>query len=77
MLAAITLLKQEVEGLEDLDRAAEILIRLLCALPGWGEKNVQVLSLILKKKNDFFIRYSYAGYENSFSRMNPGPTAGY
>lgn len=50
MLAAITLLKQEVEGLEDLDRAAEILIRLLCALPGWGEKNVQVLSLILKKK---------------------------
>lgn len=43
MLAAITLLKQEVEGLEDLDKAAEILIRLLCALPGWGEKNVQVL----------------------------------
>lgn len=53
MLAAITLLKQEVEGLEDLDRAAEILIRLLCALPGWGEKNVQVLSLILKKKMIF------------------------
>ncbi|XXG85325.1 hypothetical protein AAC387_Pa11g0421 [Persea americana] len=47
-LEAITLLKQEVEGLEDLDKAAEILIRLLCALPGWGEKNVQVQQQVIE-----------------------------
>ncbi|KAJ9168430.1 hypothetical protein P3X46_019955 [Hevea brasiliensis] len=41
-LEAITSLKQQVEGLQDLDRSVEILIRLLCAIPGWSEKNVQV-----------------------------------
>jgi cytoskeleton-associated protein 5 len=35
-------LKQQVEGLQELDQSVEILIRLLCALPGWSEKNVQV-----------------------------------
>lgn len=42
MLLAIGSLKQEVESLADLDHSAELLIRLLCAVPGWGEKNVQV-----------------------------------
>ncbi|WCJ24432.1 ARM repeat superfamily protein [Euphorbia peplus] len=41
-LEAITSLKQQVEGLQDLDPSVEILIRLLCAIPGWNEKNVQV-----------------------------------
>jgi hypothetical protein len=31
-----------VEGLQNLDQSVEILIRLLCAIPGWNEKNVQV-----------------------------------
>lgn len=31
-----------MEGLQELDQSVEILIRLLCALPGWSEKNVQV-----------------------------------
>ncbi|KAL5994649.1 Protein MICROTUBULE ORGANIZATION 1 [Asimina triloba] len=47
-LEAITLLKQEVEGLENLDHSAEILIRFLCAVPGWGEKNVQVQQQVLE-----------------------------
>ncbi|KAJ8758746.1 hypothetical protein K2173_000467 [Erythroxylum novogranatense] len=41
-LEAISSLKTQVEGLQDLDKSVEILIRLLCALPGWSEKNVQV-----------------------------------
>ncbi|XP_027924008.1 protein MOR1-like [Vigna unguiculata] len=41
-LEAISSLKEQVEGLQDLDQSAEILIHLLCTLPGWGEKNVQV-----------------------------------
>ncbi|KAF6142564.1 hypothetical protein GIB67_039528 [Kingdonia uniflora] len=36
-LEAIALLKQEVEGLQDLDQSAELLICLLCVVPGWGE----------------------------------------
>ncbi|KAF5193151.1 Mor1 [Thalictrum thalictroides] len=47
-LEAIISLKQEVEGLEDLDQSAEILIRLLCAIPGWGEKNVQVQQQVIE-----------------------------
>ncbi|XP_077214159.1 protein MOR1-like [Tasmannia lanceolata] len=47
-LEAIILLKQEVEGLENLDQAAELLIRLLCAVPGWGEKNVQVQQQVVE-----------------------------
>ena len=42
LLAAIGLLKQEIENIQDLDQSAEILIRFLCAVPGWSEKNVQV-----------------------------------
>ncbi|XP_038980798.1 protein MOR1-like isoform X4 [Phoenix dactylifera] len=47
-LEATGLLKQEVENLGDLDRSAEILIRLLCAVPGWGEKNVQVQQQVIE-----------------------------
>lgn len=32
-----------MEGLEDLNPSVEILVRLLCIVPGWSEKNVQVL----------------------------------
>ncbi|KAL8152166.1 hypothetical protein V2J09_009926 [Rumex salicifolius] len=41
-LEAIGSLKTQVEGIQELDNSVEILIRLLCALPGWNEKNVQV-----------------------------------
>lgn len=47
-LEAIGLLKQEVENLGDLDPFAEILIRLLCAVPGWAEKNVQVQQQVIE-----------------------------
>ncbi|XP_077250058.1 protein MOR1-like isoform X3 [Tasmannia lanceolata] len=47
-LEAITLLKQEIGGLENLDQAAELVIRLLCAVPGWGEKNVQVQQQVVE-----------------------------
>ncbi|XP_027367381.1 protein MOR1 [Abrus precatorius] len=47
-LEAISSLKQQVEGLQDLDQSVEILIRLLCALPGWGEKNVQVQQQVIE-----------------------------
>lgn len=39
-------LKQKVEGIQDLDQSVEILIRLLCAIPGWNEKNVQVCNIL-------------------------------
>ncbi|GMH05428.1 hypothetical protein Nepgr_007268 [Nepenthes gracilis] len=41
-LEAIGSLKEQVEGIENLDQSVEILIHLLCVLPGWSEKNVQV-----------------------------------
>jgi cytoskeleton-associated protein 5 len=41
-LEAISSLKDTVEGLKTLDQYAELLIRLLCILPGWNEKNIQV-----------------------------------
>ncbi|KAE9589886.1 putative armadillo-like helical, CLASP domain-containing protein [Lupinus albus] len=47
-LEAIGSLKQQVEGLQDLDRSVEILIRLVCTLPGWGEKNVQVQQQVIE-----------------------------
>lgn len=40
--AATLALKEEIEGLQELDKSVEILVRLLCAVPGWNEKNVQV-----------------------------------
>lgn len=39
---AIGSFKEQVESLQSLDTSVEILVRLLCAVPGWGEKNVQV-----------------------------------
>lgn len=42
-VAAIALFKDEILVLENIDVAVEILIRFLCVVPGWGEKNVQVL----------------------------------
>ncbi|OVA00544.1 HEAT [Macleaya cordata] len=47
-LEAILSLKQEVEGLQNLDQSAEILIRLLCNIPGWSEKNVQVQQQVIE-----------------------------
>ncbi|XP_044495170.1 protein MOR1 isoform X2 [Mangifera indica] len=47
-LEAITSLKQQVEALENLDQSVEILVRLLCALPGWSEKNVQVQQQVIE-----------------------------
>ncbi|XVF13807.1 hypothetical protein REPUB_Repub08aG0239600 [Reevesia pubescens] len=38
----------EVEGLQDLDQSVEIFIRLLCAIPGWNEKNVQVQQQVIE-----------------------------
>ncbi|XP_020695563.1 protein MOR1 isoform X2 [Dendrobium catenatum] len=47
-LEAIGLLKQEVENIGELDSTAELLIRLLCAVPGWAEKNVQVQQQVIE-----------------------------
>lgn len=47
-LEAMNSLKETVEGLSDLDQHAEILVRLVCALPGWSEKNVQVQQKVLE-----------------------------
>ncbi|PKA51818.1 Protein MOR1 [Apostasia shenzhenica] len=47
-LEAIVSLKEEVESVGELDSAAEILIRLLCILPGWAEKNVQVQQQVIE-----------------------------
>lgn len=47
-LEAIGSLKQEVESIGELDPSAEMLIRLLCAVPGWAEKNVQVQQLVIE-----------------------------
>ncbi|KAH9623642.1 hypothetical protein KSS87_010075, partial [Heliosperma pusillum] len=41
-LEAISSLKEQVEGIKELDKSVEILVRLLCAIPGWSDKNVQV-----------------------------------
>jgi hypothetical protein len=42
IVAAMSSLKEQVEGLQNCNQSVEILIRLLCAIPGWNEKNVQV-----------------------------------
>lgn len=42
-LAAISSFKRQVEALSDLQQWIELLIRLLCAVPGWSEKNVQAI----------------------------------
>ncbi|KAG6755568.1 hypothetical protein POTOM_041399 [Populus tomentosa] len=41
-LEAISSMKEQVEGLQNRNQSVEMLIRLLCAIPGWNEKNVQV-----------------------------------
>lgn len=45
---AITSFKEQVEALQELDPSVEILIRLLCAVPGWSEKNVQVQQQVIE-----------------------------
>lgn len=47
-LEAIGTLKETVEGTSELDTSAEILIRLLCVVPGWAEKNVQVQQQVIE-----------------------------
>ncbi|XP_055805496.1 protein MOR1 [Solanum dulcamara] len=46
-LEAITSFKEQVEALQVLDPSVEILVRLLCAVPGWSEKNVQVQQQVI------------------------------
>ncbi|MCL7034943.1 hypothetical protein MKW94_023873 [Papaver nudicaule] len=50
-LEAIIALKEQVEGLQELDKSAEILIRVLCNIPGWNEKNVQLYKIMKDHKN--------------------------
>lgn len=50
-LEAIGSLKQQVEGVQDLNQSVEILIRLLCTVPGWNEKNVQVQQQVIEVIN--------------------------
>ncbi|XP_059659280.1 protein MOR1-like [Cornus florida] len=46
-LEAIVSFKEQVVGTQDLDQSVEMLIRLLCAVPGWSEKNVQVQQQVI------------------------------
>lgn len=46
-LEAINSFKEQVEALQVLDPSVEILVRLLCAVPGWSEKNVQVQQQVI------------------------------
>lgn len=41
-LEAIVSFKEQVEAIQNIDSSVEMLIRLLCLVPGWNEKNVQV-----------------------------------
>ncbi|CAA3011554.1 MOR1 isoform X1 [Olea europaea subsp. europaea] len=47
-LEAIVSFKEQVEVLQDLNPSVEILIRLLCVVPGWTEKNVQVQQQVIE-----------------------------
>ncbi|XP_042428595.1 protein MOR1-like [Zingiber officinale] len=47
-LEAIGFFKQEIENLQDLNQYAEVLIRFLCVVPGWSEKNVQVQQQVIE-----------------------------
>ncbi|KAM7271007.1 hypothetical protein ACFE04_030221 [Oxalis oulophora] len=47
-LEAISSLKEQVEAVQNLDQSAEILTRLVCAVPGWSEKNVQVQQQVIE-----------------------------
>ncbi|KAL1560195.1 Protein MICROTUBULE ORGANIZATION 1, variant 2 [Salvia divinorum] len=46
-LEAIVSFKEQVESLTDVDPSVEVLIRLLCVIPGWNEKNVQVQQQVI------------------------------
>ncbi|KAL6992610.1 Protein MICROTUBULE ORGANIZATION 1 [Sarracenia purpurea var. burkii] len=46
-LEAIISFKEQVEGISELNQSVEILIRLLCTVPGWTEKNVQVQQQVI------------------------------
>ncbi|KAG8385593.1 hypothetical protein BUALT_Bualt03G0061300 [Buddleja alternifolia] len=46
-LEAIMSFKEQVEALNDLGQTVEVLIRLLCVVPGWNEKNVQVQQQVI------------------------------
>lgn len=46
-LEAIISFKEQVEGIQELNQSVEMLIRLLCAVPGWSEKNVQVQQQVI------------------------------
>lgn len=56
--AATLSLKEEIEGLQELDKSVEILVRLLCAVPGWNEKNVQVCFIFHLKSFYLYFRIS-------------------
>ena len=43
--AGITKVIEDVQALQQLDQSVEMLIRLVCTVPGWNEKNVQVLDI--------------------------------
>ncbi|KAK4347121.1 hypothetical protein RND71_033460 [Anisodus tanguticus] len=47
-LEAINSFKEQVEALQGIDPSVEILVRLLCAVPGWSEKNVQVQQQVIE-----------------------------
>lgn len=47
-LEAINSFKEQVEALQELDPSVEILVRLLCAVPGWSEKNIQVQQQVIE-----------------------------
>ncbi|KAL0674003.1 hypothetical protein Bca4012_001984 [Brassica carinata] len=47
-LEATLSLKEEIAGLQELDKSVEILVRLLCAVPGWNDKNVQVQQQVIE-----------------------------
>ncbi|CAL5346001.1 unnamed protein product [Camellia sinensis] len=44
---AIVSLKEQVEGIQEINQSVEILIRLLCVVPGWSEKNIQVQQQVI------------------------------
>eukprot|EP00249_Psilotum_nudum_P025077 c29367_g1_i8 orf=372-4385(+) len=57
-LEAMVSLKETVEGLTDVNSHTELLVRLLSALPGWAEKNVQVQQKVVEVITDLAQRSS-------------------
>lgn len=47
-LEEITKLKEDIQALQELDQSVEILTRLVCTVPGWNEKNVQVQQQVIE-----------------------------